>query len=91
MAPVRHPDPDMDFTTVGLTRRHRPGSYLRDRSERSERRRVEIMPSGNPYLKALASPGALRFSAAGILGRMPISMFGLGTVLQLARRLRTVT
>ena len=49
------------------------------------------MRSGNPYLKALASPGALRFSAAGILGRMPISMFGLGTVLQLARRLRTVT
>ena len=42
------------------------------------------MRSGNPYLKALASPGALRFSAAGILGRMPISMFGLGTVLLIA-------
>ena len=35
----------------------------------------------NPYLKALAIPGALRFSAAGFLGRMQISMFGLGTVL----------
>jgi MFS family permease len=42
------------------------------------------MRHGSPYLKALASPGALRFSAAGILGRMPISMFGLGTVLLIA-------
>jgi len=39
------------------------------------------MRSSNPYLRALASPGALRFSAAGFIGRMQISMFGLGTVL----------
>jgi MFS family permease len=39
------------------------------------------MRAGSPYLKALASPGALPFSAAGILGRLPISMYGLGTVL----------
>jgi MFS family permease len=39
------------------------------------------MGSGNPYLRVLASPGALRFSAAGFLGRMQIPMFGLGTVL----------
>jgi MFS family permease len=36
---------------------------------------------GSPYLAALASPGALRFSAAGFLGRLQISMYGLGTVL----------
>jgi hypothetical protein len=42
------------------------------------------MRSGSPYLKALATPGAVRFSAAGVLGRMPISMFGLGTVLLIA-------
>src|ERR1700760_3570480 len=30
---------------------------------------------------ALASPGALRFSAAAFIGRLQISMFGLGTVL----------
>ncbi len=36
---------------------------------------------GNPYLTILRSPGALRFSAAGFLGRMSMSMFGLGTVL----------
>jgi MFS family permease len=35
----------------------------------------------SPYLAALASPGALRFSAAGFLGRLQISMYGLGTVL----------
>jgi MFS family permease len=42
------------------------------------------MRSGSPYLKALASPGALRFSAAGFLGRMQISMFSLATVLLIA-------
>jgi MFS family permease len=39
------------------------------------------MGNSNPYLRALASPGALRFSAAGFLGRWQISMFGLGTML----------
>jgi MFS family permease len=45
-------------------------------SERERRR--------NPYREVLAIPGALRFSAAGFLGRMPMSMFGLGTVLLIA-------
>jgi MFS family permease len=40
--------------------------------------------AAGPYRKALASPGALRFSAAGFLGRLQISMFGLGTVLLVA-------
>jgi len=39
------------------------------------------MRRDNPYRRALASPGALRFSAAGLLGRLQISMFGLGIVL----------
>jgi MFS family permease len=39
------------------------------------------MRDNNPYLRVLAVPGALRFSAAGFLGRLQISMFGLGTVL----------
>jgi MFS family permease len=38
----------------------------------------------NPFLEVLARPGALAFSAAGFLGRMPMSMFGLGTVLLIA-------
>ena len=38
----------------------------------------------NPYLELLRLPGALAFSAAGFLARMPMSMFGLGTVLLVA-------
>jgi MFS family permease len=34
-----------------------------------------------PYREIFAVPGAWRFSAAGVIGRMPMSMFGLGTVL----------
>jgi MFS family permease len=34
-----------------------------------------------PYADILRIPGAWRFSAAGVIGRMPMSMFGLGTVL----------
>jgi len=34
-----------------------------------------------PYAEIYAIPRAWRFSVAGILGRMPMSMFGLGTVL----------
>jgi MFS family permease len=39
---------------------------------------------GNPYLEVLRLPGAFRFSFAGFLARMPISMFALGTVLLIA-------
>jgi MFS family permease len=38
----------------------------------------------NPFREVLSRPGALRFSAAGFVGRMPMSMFGLGTVLLIA-------
>ena len=34
-----------------------------------------------PYRRILAVPGALRFSATGLVGRLPISMQGLGIVL----------
>jgi predicted MFS family arabinose efflux permease len=34
-----------------------------------------------PYADIFRIPGAWRFSAAGIIGRMPMSMFALGTVL----------
>ena len=34
-----------------------------------------------PYAEIFSIPGAWRFSAAGVIGRMPMSMFGLGTVL----------
>src|SRR5215472_8401668 len=34
-----------------------------------------------PYAEVFQIPGSWRFSAAAIIGRMPMSMFGLGTVL----------
>src|ERR1700751_2155619 len=34
-----------------------------------------------PYADIFAIPRAWRFSVAGIIGRMPMSMYGLGTVL----------
>jgi predicted MFS family arabinose efflux permease len=34
-----------------------------------------------PYAGIFQIPGAWRFSAAGVIGRMPMAMFGLGTVL----------
>ena len=34
-----------------------------------------------PYADIFRIPGAWRFSAAGLIGRMPMAMFGLGTVL----------
>jgi MFS family permease len=37
-----------------------------------------------PYVEVLRLPGALRFSGAGFVARMPMSMFGLGTVLLIA-------
>jgi len=46
-------------------------------SERGQRR-------GNPFVEVLSRPGALRMSAAGFIGRMPMSMFGLGTLLLIA-------
>lgn len=33
------------------------------------------------YVRALKTPGALKFSSAGLLGRLPVSMTGLGIVL----------
>jgi MFS family permease len=39
---------------------------------------------GNPYLGILRIPGALAFSATAFIGRMSMSMYGLGTVLLIA-------
>src|SRR3954463_2401676 len=39
------------------------------------------MPFLASYRRILATPGALLFSATGLVGRLPISMAGLGIVL----------
>jgi MFS family permease len=49
----------------------------RERDTRTSQRR-------NGYLELLRTPGALAFSAAGFVGRMSMSMYGLGTVLLIA-------
>src|SRR5215468_5694504 len=46
--------------------------------------RARVMRPAGPYLEILRLPGALAFSAAGFLARMPMSMFSLGTVLLVA-------
>jgi MFS family permease len=38
----------------------------------------------NPYAEIFRIPGTRRFSAAGLIGRMQMSMYGLGTVLLIA-------
>ena len=40
-------------------------------------------PSRNPYAAILAIPGAKRFSGAGALARLPMSMVGIGILLML--------
>jgi MFS family permease len=54
-----------------------------DDAERTVRRSPVSMLARplRPYADIFRIPGAWRFSAAGVIGRMPMSMFGLGTVL----------
>ncbi|HEY0716851.1 MAG TPA: MFS transporter [Streptosporangiaceae bacterium] len=47
-----------------------------------ERRRGRL--TRNPYAEIFRIPGTWRFSAAGLIGRMQMSMYGLGTVLLIA-------
>jgi MFS family permease len=47
---------------------------------------AEQPPGGSKYLRVLRLPGALRFSAAGAVGRMTMSMFGLGSLLMISAR-----
>ena len=48
------------------------------------RNRAGVGGPVKPYVEVLRLPGALGFSSAGFVARMPMSMFGLGTVLLIA-------
>ncbi|HVB42513.1 MAG TPA: MFS transporter [Streptosporangiaceae bacterium] len=52
----------------------------------SRQRNLDRPPaqSRNPYLAVLRAPGAAAFSCAAFVGRMSMSMYGLGTVLLIA-------
>jgi MFS family permease len=55
------------------------------RARRGDRERdPRSAPKPNPYLELLRAPGAVAFSSAGFVGRMSMSMYGLGTVLLIA-------
>lgn len=56
-------------TWLNLSRRGRAGS---------DRQNAEVI---RPYRDLLRRPGALSFSSAGLLARLPISMLGIGIVL----------
>src|ERR1022692_4328238 len=56
-------------------------TQLRARRGGRDRRSV---PRRNSYLELLRTPGALAFSSAGFVGRMSMSMYGLGTVFLIA-------
>lgn len=49
-----------------------------------DRRHDNPVVSRNPYLSLLRIPGALAFSASGFVGRISMSMYGLGTVMMIA-------
>jgi MFS family permease len=57
-------------------------TQVRDR--RGRERHTRTSQRRNTYLEVLRTPGALAFSAAGFVGRMSMSMYGLGTVLLIA-------
>ena len=42
---------------------------------------IRVSGWARPYVEIFKVPGAWRFSVAGLIGRMPMSMIGLGTVL----------
>src|SRR5262249_40795953 len=53
-------------------------TQVRDR--RGRERHTRTSQRQNSYLELLRTPGALAFSASGFVGRMPMSMYGPGTV-----------
>jgi MFS family permease len=53
----------------------------READQAGRRAAADEAGSGNAYLGLLHLPGAARFSITAAVGRLPMSMFGLGTVL----------
>ncbi len=60
----------------------RPVTGIDDAKRPASRSPVDLLTRPlRPYAEIFQIPGARRFSAAAVIGRMPMSMFGLGTVL----------
>ncbi|MEI5523829.1 MFS transporter [Streptomyces brasiliscabiei] len=76
-----------DFTP----RHHRPPKgreELRDQPQRTRTRRRTTTPTPSdaptPYRALFQRPGTLRFTAGGILARLPMGMFGVSAILMIA-------
>jgi MFS family permease len=61
-----------------------PAGLEADQLEPREPERDGRQWPGSGYLALLRTPGAARFSVAAMIGRAPMAMFGLGTVLLVA-------
>src|SRR5579859_1376003 len=59
----------------------RPMTGLDDAEKPVSRSPALLTRPLRPYAEIFEIPGAWRFSVAGVIGRMPMAMFGLGTVL----------
>ncbi|QFQ97829.1 MFS transporter [Streptomyces phaeolivaceus] len=59
---------------------------LRDQPRRTRTRRSTPTPSGatTPYRTLFQNPGTLRFTAGGILARLPMGMFGISAILMIS-------
>ncbi len=57
------------------------GTLHRDPGRQAGRIAAALARPLRPYAEVFRIPGAWRFSMAGVIGRLPMSMFGLGTVL----------
>jgi MFS family permease len=60
------------------------GCGAEQRQQELREPREPARPGGSGYLAVLRTPGALRFCVAGAVGRMPMAMFGLGSLLLIA-------
>jgi len=62
---------------------HHPRQHAQRQTGHAPRRggRIRRVAARNAYAEIFRIPGAWRFSAAGLIGRMPMSMAGLGIVL----------
>src|ERR1700753_1613567 len=63
---------------------HRIESSGRDKRHMADTQQQGGRLARNPYAQIFSIPGTWRFSAAGLIGRMQMSMYGLGTVLLIA-------
>src|SRR5215469_3712167 len=81
-----HPDPGGQTTPANpIPSVREVDAMLQVRARRGNRDGGHRGTSGtNPYLALLRTPGALAFTSSAFVGRISMSMYGLGTILLIA-------